>query len=120
MANPKFTIQQLDRLSDRMKNCLDDTQCRTILKNYLQSLKKPMLLDTVKLWEAASNSTSWNEPVMMDLIEEIDDFNENPLLSISECQHKLDYTTGECCRILEKTLPKFIQYLNRHHKAGSC
>lgn len=121
MADIKFTHQQIERYNDRIKNCLEDSNCRPILKTYLvRFAKKPMWVDTLKLWEAVNSINSWDEDRMLDLIEDVDDFNINPLLSIAECQHKLDYTKAECCRILEKALPTFITYLNKYHKSGSC
>lgn len=120
MATIRFTPQQIERFNDRIKNCIDDSNCRAVFKVFLKKMKKPMLLDTLALWEAANRSNNWDQDEMMELIEEVDDFNQNPLLSIQECQHKLDYTKGECCRILEKILPTFITYLQKHHKAGPC
>lgn len=120
MAAVKFTHQQIERFNDRIKNCIDDSSCRAIFKAFLEKLKKPILLKALILWEAANSTESWDENKMLELIEEVDDFNENPLLSIQECQYKLDYTKGECCRILEKILPTFIKYLQKHHKAASC
>lgn len=121
MASVIFTHQQLERFNDRIKNCLDDDTCRAIFKTFLVKLKKPILLNALALWEAANRSSnSWDEDEMLELIDEVDEFNQCPLLSLQECEHKLDYTKGECCRILEKILHTFIMYLHRYHKACSC
>ncbi|XP_050311502.1 uncharacterized protein LOC126747054 isoform X1 [Anthonomus grandis grandis] len=116
MADIKFTLQQLERYNDRMKNCLSDPQCRPLLQKFLNLQRKPMFISALKLWEAANGTGNWDEDRMLDLIEDVDDFNENPLLSIAECQHKLDYTKEECSRILNKVLPDFMNYLHRYHK----
>lgn len=111
-----FTIQQIERFSNRIENCLTDQTCRLIFEKYLKIQKNPMWLNALKLWETANCTNTWNEAKMLDLIEEVDDFRENPLLTIAECQHKLDYTKEECCRILEKSLKSFSNYLNKYYK----
>ncbi|KAJ8936370.1 hypothetical protein NQ314_012389 [Rhamnusium bicolor] len=115
MAEVKFTHQQIERFNDRIKNCLEDAQCRHILEHYLKISRKPVLHNALKLWMAANSTTSFNDDEFFDLIDNVDGFNENPLLSISECEHKLSYVKLECCRILEKIRPYFIQYLSTHH-----
>ncbi|KAL1494970.1 hypothetical protein ABEB36_010469 [Hypothenemus hampei] len=122
-ATPTFSKEELIRFNDCIKVCLEDSRCLVCLQKYLEFLKKPMLLNTVKLWELVNTTNSWNEMEIRDLIEAIDKFSDNPLLSISECQKKIDYTKGECCRILEEAriLPGFRDYLRKkHYKGGTC
>ncbi|KAJ8986163.1 hypothetical protein NQ317_005637 [Molorchus minor] len=115
MAGIKFTQQQIERLNDRIKNCLEDENCRTVLEQYLKNARKPVLYNALKLWVAANSTNSFDEDYFLDLIENVDGFNENPLLSIAECEHKLLFVKTECCRILEKIRPYFIEYLNKYH-----
>ncbi|KAJ8957353.1 hypothetical protein NQ318_004832 [Aromia moschata] len=115
MAGLKFTQQQIERFNDRIRNCLEDEHCRTVLEQYLLQQRKPILHNALKLWVAAHSTTSFDEDRFLDLIEDVDGFNENPLLSISECEHKLSYVKLECCRILEKIRPYFIHYLSKNH-----
>lgn len=116
MAPVRFTQQQIERFNDRIKNCLEDAQCRGVFEHYLRVSHKPILLNALKLWVAANSTDSFDEDRFLDLIDEVDGFNENPLLTLSECEHKLAYVKMETCRILEKIRLHFIEYLNTHHR----
>lgn len=116
MANPiKFTVQEIDKFNDKISNVLDNAHCREVFCYFLRAQHKP-LLKTFLLWKEAHQRNMYDEDTFLDLIEEIDDFNLNPLYSISECEHKLAFIKQECCRILEKIRPQFICYLNKNHK----
>ncbi|RZC27647.1 hypothetical protein BDFB_000102 [Asbolus verrucosus] len=117
MASIKFPLQQIEKFNDRIENCLQDLSCRNIFEIYLTQSKKYNALNTLKLWTTANSGTSFSED-MYDLIDDVDGFNENPLLSISEHHQKLDYVKSECSRILNKhgTHKKFIQYLLENHR----
>uniref|UniRef100_V5I7X5 Uncharacterized protein n=1 Tax=Anoplophora glabripennis TaxID=217634 RepID=V5I7X5_ANOGL len=116
MAEARFTPQQIERFNDRIKNCLEDAQCRGVFEHYLRISRKPVLYNALKLWVAANSTDSFDEDQFLDLIDEVDGFNENPLLSLSECEHKLAYIKMETCRILDKIHRLFIEYLNTHHR----
>ncbi|KAJ8923119.1 hypothetical protein NQ315_001672 [Exocentrus adspersus] len=117
MEQIKFTQQQIERFNDRIRNCLEDAQCRRLLEHYLKISRKPVLSNALKLWVAANSTDSFDEDEFLDLIDEVDGFNENPLLTLSECEHKLSYVKMESCRILEKIRPYFIEYISTHHKS---
>lgn len=116
----KFTTKEIDRFSDRIQNVLDNPDSRKLLNNYLQEVRRPDLLKVVKLWEDANLylklSETFDEVVIMEAIDEIDEFNTNPFLSICENNNKLLYVKQECSRILSKILKNFIKYLEQFHK----
>lgn len=116
MAEVRFTQQQIERFNDRIQNCLEDERCRGIFAHYLKISRKPVLFNAFKLWVEANSTDSFDEDKFLDLIDEVDGFNENPLLTISECDQKLSFLKIEACRILEKIRPHFIEYLNTHHR----
>uniref|UniRef100_A0A6P7GVB5 Uncharacterized protein LOC114343343 n=1 Tax=Diabrotica virgifera virgifera TaxID=50390 RepID=A0A6P7GVB5_DIAVI len=114
MARVTFNTQDIDRFNDRIQNVLQNPPCRGIYRNYLFQYKR-MYLDAFKLWLEANDTKEYNEDKFLDLIEDVDEFNMNPLYSLQEHDHKIDYIKQECCRILEKTRASFIGYLRRHH-----
>ncbi|CAH0564020.1 unnamed protein product [Brassicogethes aeneus] len=116
MEQLRFTHQQIERFNDRIKNCIEDAECRKILEKFLQNPPRPVHLNALKLWKAANDRHAFDEDFFFDLIDEVSGFNENPLLTISECEHKLQYVKQECCRILEPIKSIFIDYLNKHHR----
>lgn len=116
MDNKRFTIQEIERFNDKISNALDNSQCREVLGKFLDAQKNPTLIKTYSLWKEAHQRTSYNEDSFLDIIEEIDDFNINPLYSLSECDHKFAYIKQECARILEKIRPQFILYLHKYYQ----
>lgn len=119
MAEHKFTLQQIDRFNDSIENCLRSATCCEIFKKYLMETKRNHLLDILRLWVKTNDPTSQSSSMedIFDIIEEIDGFNENPLLSLSEPKLKLDYIRTECYRLLNQhnMHSKFLQYLRRYH-----
>lgn len=115
MENRKFTDPELERFNDKISNVLDNSYCRQIFENFLTVQRNPALIKIFKLWEKAHQDTSYDEDNYLDEIEEIDNFNINPLYSISECDHKLAYIKQQCSRLLEKIHPQFMLYLHKYH-----
>lgn len=102
MASVRFTSHEIIELSYRIQNCLNNPRCRSILRRYLMESNSSVLFAALELWEVANNSTSWNEEAMFNLMDELDDFNQHHLLSISDFQQRIDYIKDECVRILER------------------
>lgn len=115
MADTKFTIQEIERFNDKISNVLDNSHSREVLGKFLTTQRNPALMKTFSLWKEAHQRNSYDEDTFLDLIEELDDFNVNPLYSLSECEHKLAYIKQECSRLLEKIRPQFILYLHKYH-----
>lgn len=117
MASKKFTVQEIERFNDRISNVLDNSDCRKVFEEFLLTQKNPTLIKTFKLWmKADENSQNSFKDDFFDIIEEIDDFNMSPLLSVSECDQKFAFVKQECSRILEKIRPQFIHYLHKYHQ----
>lgn len=114
-----FSIEEINIFSHRIENCLDDADCKQIFKQYLTDIGRKDLQQVLQLWDRADEDLKTNATYMSedyeDLVEEIDDFNANPFLSINEYAHKLEYVKMECARILSKILTQFIEYLKDHH-----
>lgn len=114
-----FSNDDINIFSHKIENCLEHTACRGIFKQYLTTLRRRDLLRVLELWERADDDLKTNAILMeddyQDLIERIDDFNEGPLLSLSEYAQKLEYVKRECARILNKIKTHFIQYLTQNH-----
>lgn len=115
MADKKFTIQEIERFNDKISNVLDHSHCRKVFGKFVDAQRNPALSKTFKLWNEAETN-AFEEDTFLDLIEEIDDFNINPLYSLAENEHKLAYVKQECSRILEKIRPQFILYLHKYHQ----
>lgn len=116
MGEVKFTHQEIERFNDRIQNCLGDERCRNILKRYLEISHRPVLVNALNLWIEANKAVSFDDDMFFDLIDEVQGFNDNPLLTIAECDQKLTYVKTEACRILAKILPHFIEYLHSCHR----
>ncbi|CAH1100956.1 unnamed protein product [Psylliodes chrysocephalus] len=114
MAAMRFTDQDIDRFNDKISNVLQNTRCKQIYNNYLKKYSPPNC-NAFKLWEQAHSTKEYNEDLLLDMIEDVDGFNDNPLLTLAEPEHKLIYIKQECCRILEKSRSNFIQFLRTHH-----
>lgn len=116
----KFSVEDINKFSHKIENCLQDKNCRSIFSVFLEKLRRRDLLRVLRLWEKADGdsklSTNFDEDAYLDIIEEIDDFNQNPFLSISECVNKYIFVKAECCRILSKILPQFVQHLRQYHR----
>lgn len=114
-----FTNDDINIFSHKIENCLNHAVCRQIFKMYLETCRRRDLLRVLQLWERADDDLKTNAMYMEDdyedLIERIDDFNSNPLLSLNEYSLKLDYIKRESARILDKIKPQFIQYLRQDH-----
>lgn len=109
-----FSKEELNNFALRTRNILENSDCRLILKNYLLSTKKRHFLKVLTLYEETSDSRSlWDD--IMDLIDEIDNFNTNPLLSISENSLKFAYVQQQCEQMLENVRPVFVRYLEEHY-----
>lgn len=116
----RFTSQQIERFNDRIENLVGDEQCRNIFKGFLTDSRRQNLLNALKLWEEANASQNFNEDFFFELFDDVSGFNEQPLLSINEHDHKLSYIKSECCRIMEPVKHIFIDYLNRHYRRLFC
>lgn len=116
MADIKFTSEEINEFNHKISNVLDNSRCREVFYKYLCAQRHPVLIKTFKLWTEAHERKSYDEDTFCDLVEEVDDFNVNPLYSLSECEHKIAYIKQECCRILEKQRDQFILYLFERHK----
>lgn len=106
----KFTRNELDAFNDKIENCLNDEECVKLLKEYIKK-KKPPFRKIFRLWEMVNNENE-SEEDLFELIEEISNFNKNPLLSIAESNEKICYIKSECIRILEGVRSDFVNYLN--------
>ena len=118
MASTKFTTSQIEKFNDRIENCLNDSPCRCVFEFYLTNIiKKDNLVYTLKLWMKANESSSFDDD-MFDYIDNVDGFNENPLLTLSESHQKFAYVKSECCRLFNKSdiHRRFIYYLVERHK----
>lgn len=120
MAQSKFSIEELSKFSHKIETCLENNDCKEIFKSFLQSTRNKNLQRAFQLWEKAYNDiiqlNEFEEDEYMDIIERIDDFNPNPLLTINENKDKLIFIRMECSRILQKVHPRFIQYLSDKHR----
>lgn len=97
-----------------MHNVLEHPDCRTILKEYLVSTKKRNFDRILSLYvEAGDSLNSWDD--IMDMIDEIDNFNTNPLLSISENEQKMAFVLQQCEQMLAVVHASFMAYLEKHH-----
>ncbi|KAB0793175.1 hypothetical protein PPYR_12795 [Photinus pyralis] len=118
-CNPKtFSKKEIDHLSDRMKNVLESAEARNIFNKYLHEVRRGDLLKVLVLWCKADLHLRESQVMsdsFEDLIDEIDDFNTMPFLSINENNFKLLYVKQECCRILSKILNNFVKYLEKYH-----
>lgn len=116
----RFSVEDINRFSHKIENCLQDANCKNIFTIFLEKLRRRDLLRVLRLWEKADadlkSSSQFDEDAYLDIIEEIDDFNQNPFLSISECTSKYIFIKTECCRILSKILPQFVQHLRQYHR----
>lgn len=115
LCSPKriFTNDELDRFNDKIENCLCDEECKMLLKEYIKK-KKPPFRKVFRLWEMVNNENE-SEEDLMDLIEEINSFNSNPLLSLAEKQQKMDYIKSECVRLLEPVRRDFVEHLRKNN-----
>ncbi|KAF2880602.1 hypothetical protein ILUMI_25566 [Ignelater luminosus] len=115
----KFPRREIGRFSDRIQNVLDNKDAREILGEYLKEVKRRDLQNVLKLWKEAAkylkDEGPYSEEEMWDQIDGIDDFNINPLMTISEKNDKLIYIQQESARILNRVLSVFIKYLEQKH-----
>lgn len=116
MADKRFSLQEIERFNDKICNALDNSECREVLGKFLDAQKNPTLTKAYTLWKKAHQRNFYDEDTFLDIIEEIDDFNINPLYSLAECEHKLAYIKQECARILERIHPQFILYLHKYYQ----
>lgn len=114
MACSKFTQQEIDYFNDKIGHVLENETSRKIFHTYLQKTRSPVLLKVFSIWQQVHDEPYNDE--LLDLIEEIDSFNINPLYSLAECDLKRNYIKQECCRILERIRPQYIAYLQKHHQ----
>ncbi|EFA13678.1 hypothetical protein TcasGA2_TC001394 [Tribolium castaneum] len=116
MADIKFPSKQIEKFNDRIENCLEDAACRSVLEFYLKTVMGIANLNNIlKLWNKAN--ASFDDDIF-DFIDEVDDFQDGPLLTLSESHLKVAYVKNECCRLFNKANihQRFIQYLIDKHQ----
>lgn len=120
MALPKFSIPDINSFAHRVHNCMENSACRQVFRLFLQNTGRRDLLRVLNLWERADSdlksSRHFDEDHYLDTIEEIDGFNENPLLSLTEYSDKLNFIKMECCNLLQKIHQPFLKHLRDYHR----
>lgn len=124
----KFPKSRIDYFGDKIENCLEDSDCRCILKYFLDNvIKKRHLKDVFGLWIKAHNRDTLDD----DDFDEIDGFIWIAFLNVlkepedASNQEKrkkaYDYVKYQSCLLFNKANihKSFIQYLNEKHKRCS-
>ncbi|CAH1383233.1 unnamed protein product [Tenebrio molitor] len=118
MADVTFQVQQIEKFSDKIENCLLDGACQSVFEYYLAHvIRKDNLLYTLRLWIKANQRLIFDDD-MFDLIDEVDGFNDDPLLTLAESHQKIAYVKTECCRLFNTSgiHQRFIDYLRANHQ----
>jgi hypothetical protein len=110
----RFTKEEIERFSERLENGLENSDCRSIFREFLRSHKKDNLLLAFQLWTLANeNSTLTDE--MRNLMDNVDGFQRGNLDEM-EPHGQIEDVKRKCYKRFATCREEFMAYLRKHHQ----